>query len=101
MSRAERLLLALAAACAAAVIAYAAVRSVEAALFPEPNPAIVIWSERSGFLWRSAIALYIGGMGAFGAYALAARSPSAAARWLVRAVLLAAIAIVAQGALLP
>jgi hypothetical protein len=101
MSRAERLLVALAAFCIAATLGYAAVRALELALFPEPNPAVIIWSERSGFLWRSAIALYIGGMGAFGGYALAARSPALAARWLARAVLLAAAAILAQGALLP
>ena len=101
MSRAERSLIALAAFAATTALGYAAVRVIELALFPEPNPAVVIWSERSGFLWRSAIALYIGGMGAFGGYALAARSPASAARWLARAVLIAAAAILAQGALLP
>jgi hypothetical protein len=101
MSRAERLLIALASACAAAAIGYAAVRVAETAFFPEPNPAVVIWSERSGFVWRSAIALYIGGASAFGGYALAARSPEVAARWIARAVLIAAIALLAQGALLP
>ena len=101
MTRAERLLVALGFAFAAAVLGYAAVRAVEATFFPEPSPAVVIWSERSGFVWRSALALYIGGMGAFRGYALAARSPQAGARWLSRSVVVASIAIALQGTLLP
>lgn len=101
MTRAERLSLAIAFAFAATVLGYAVVRVVSAAFFPEPSPAIVVWSERSAFVWRSALALYIGGMGAFGGYALAARSPSAGAQWLSRAVFAAVIAIVLQGTLLP
>lgn len=101
MTRAERLSISLAAFFITAVIGYASVRGVEILFFPEANPAVVVWSERSGFLWRSAIALYIGGLGAFGGYALASAAPELAARWLPRAVLLAAAAILAQGALLP
>lgn len=101
MERAERLLIALGFAFAAAALGYAAVRAVEAALFPEPSPAVIVWSERSGFLWRAALALYIGGMGAFGGYALAARSLETSARWLPRSIALAAAAIALQGALLP
>jgi hypothetical protein len=101
MTRAERLLIAIGFAFAATVIGYAAVRAVQAAFFPEPSPAIVIWSERSGFVWRAALALYIGGMGAFAGYAVAARSPAAGARWLARIFGAAAIAIALQGTLLP
>ena len=101
MTRAERLLVAIAFAFAAAVLGYVFVRAVQAAFFPEPSPVVVVWSERSGFVWRSALAIYIGGMGAFGGYALAARAPEACARWLSRGVLAAAIAIALQGALLP
>lgn len=101
LSRAERACLALAFLCVAAVIGYAAVRAAELAIFPEANPAVILWSVRSGFFWRCAIALYIGGAGAFGGYALAARSPERAARWLGRGVVIAAVAIALQGALLP
>lgn len=101
MSHGEKALIAVAAAGASSVIGYALVRAVEVAFFPEVNPAVLVWAEQSGFLWRSAIALYIGGMGAFGGYALAARSPERAARWLARGVLVAAAAILLQGALLP
>lgn len=100
-SQREKVLLAVAAAGVSSAIGYAFVRAAEIAFFPEVNPAILVWAEQSGFFWRCAIALYIGGMGAFGGYALAARSPELAARWLARGVLVAAGAILLQGALLP
>lgn len=101
MRRGERLLAAIAAGCAVAVLAYAAQRVLERVAFPEPNPAMLIWSERSSFVWRSAIALYAGGMGALGGYALAGRSPRASGRSLAAALALAALALAAQGALAP
>lgn len=101
MRRPERFLIAFGCACAAAVIGYALIRVAERSLFPEPNPAVVIWSERSGYVWRIALSLYIGGMGGFGGYALALRSLETAARWLARGALLAALLIAAQGALAP
>ena len=42
---------------------------------PEPNPALLIWSDRSPFLWRAAIALYLGGAPALPP--VATRSPGA------------------------
>src|SRR5882672_2536759 len=101
MRRAERLLVGAAFGAAFAVIAYAIVRAGERALFTEPNPAALIWSEQSSFVWRGAIAIYLGGAGVFGGAALAARAPRAAARWLFAAIAAAALAIAAQGALLP
>jgi hypothetical protein len=83
---------------AVAVIAFAIVRVLERMLFLEPNPAALIWSEQSPFLWRCAIALYLGGAGVFGGHALAARSPRRAARWLFVALAAATAAIVIQGA---
>jgi len=101
MRKGERLLIALASACAVAVAAYAALRICERALFPEPNPAIVIWSDRSNFVWRSLLALYMGGAGAFAGYALSARSPRAGARGLSLLIVIAATAITLQGTLVP
>lgn len=82
---------------AAAIIAYAAVRGVERAFFPEPNPALLIWSDRSPLLWRAAIALYLGGAGVFAGHGLGARS----ARAIGIAIPLAVLAAVAQAALAP
>jgi hypothetical protein len=86
---------------AATVIAYAATRVVERVFFPEPNPAMLIWSEQSPFVWRVAMALYLGGAGAFGGHALAMRSQRRAARAALVATAAAVVGIVVQGALWP
>ena len=99
--RGDALLLGAAAGAAASVVAYAALRGVERALFQEPNPAMLIWSDRSPFVWRGTIALYLGGAAVFGGYALALRSPPAAARGVLVLVTAAAAAIFVQGAFLP
>jgi len=96
---AERLLLAGASGLAAAVLAYAALRVVERAFFPEPNPALLIWSERSTFLWRAQESLYAGGLAAFGGYALAGRRPRA--RWLTALIATAVSALVLVALLAP
>lgn len=101
MRRRERILVAMASGAAVAVIAYALVRVFERAFFPEPNPAALIWSERSGFVWRSLLALYAGGFGGFGGYALAWRAPRVSARWLGITVAFAAVALVAQAVIAP
>lgn len=98
---AVRLLVALAAACVAATAGYAAVRCAEVALFAQVNPRAVLGATQSPFLWRCAIALYLGGAGGFGGHALVGRAPAAAARWVARAAIVAAMAIAAQAALVP
>jgi hypothetical protein len=101
LRRGERLLIAIAFGAAITVIAYALVRGAERAFFPEPNPALLIWSERSPLVWRVVSALYVGGAGVFGGYALASRGARAAARWLTAALAIATGAIVAQAVFLP
>jgi hypothetical protein len=97
----DALLVGVASGAAASVLTYAALRGVERALFQEPNPAMLIWSDRNPFFWRSAIALYIGGATVFGGYALANRAEAAASRALLGLVTAALLAVVIQGALLP
>lgn len=99
--RGERALVAIAFGCVLAALAYAALRVAEAYRFPEADPAIVIWSDRSRFAWRALIAVYVGGMGAFGGYALVARSARRAASLLPGAVLVAAVLFALQAALWP
>ena len=101
MTGTARLLVALAAACAAAAVGYAVVRCAEVALFAQVNPRAALGAAQSPFVWRCAIALYLGGAGGFGGHALAGRSPTAAARWVGRAAIVAAVAIAAQAALVP
>lgn len=93
--------IALAAASATIVLVYAGIRAVQAIFYPEPDPALVVWSSRAAMFWRFWIGLYIGGMVGFGAFALANRSPVQAAKWLVRVVVVAAISITLQGLFLP
>lgn len=101
--RLERLALAIAAGCVVALTSYAALRVIQAIAFPEPNPAIVIWSERAGYFWRLWIAAYIGGMAAIGAWALGGSAAGAdrIAGALPKAIGVAALAIAAQGTLVP
>ncbi len=101
MTARRRLLVALAFGFAGSAFAYVALRLVEAVWFPEADPAIVIWSDRSRFAWRALIAAYVGGAAVFGGHALASRSIEAAAVWLERASIAAALALALQGALVP
>jgi hypothetical protein len=101
VKRGDALLAGVALGASAAVFTYAAVRVLERALFQEPNPAMIIWSDRNPFAWRAAIALYLGGAAAFGGFAWARRSGAGAARGLVVSITVAAVALVLQGALVP
>jgi hypothetical protein len=80
--RLDRALIAVASGAVFTLLAYAAQRVVERVFFPEPNPAVLIWSERSTFLWRALFSLYFGGFGGFAGYLLATRSSGASLRWL-------------------
>jgi hypothetical protein len=101
VKRSDALLAGVALGASAAVLTYAAVRVLEHALFQEPNPAMIIWSDHNAFAWRAAIALYLGGATAFGGFAWARRSGASAARGLVASVAVATVALVLQGALVP
>ena len=60
-----RLALALVWGLLAAVALYAVVRGVQYFAFPDPNPAIVVWSAHAGYFWRAWIVAYGGGFAAF------------------------------------
>lgn len=85
---------------ATAPAAYAWVRALEAALFPRQNPLSIVAVTDSGFFVRCGIAAFVGGMGAFGGWALAER-PARAARGLTIAVAVAACALALQTGLAP
>jgi len=84
-----------------AVVSYAALRVLEFFWFPEPDPAIVIWLDRSRFVWRVLIAAYMGGMGGLGGYAFVKRSERVAGMVLPLAMLIAGVALALQGAFCP
>ena len=95
----ERLFLAVATGLCAAIVAYAILRGVERAFYTEPNPALLIWSDRSVFLWRAQESLYAGGLGAFGGYALSGFKTRV--RWLGVLIVTAASALVIEALIAP
>lgn len=96
---AERVLIAAATGAATAIVAYAILRGVERAFYQEPNPALLIWSDRSALLWRAQVALYAGGLGAFGGYALATFKTRVS--WLAPLIATATIALVLEAVIAP
>jgi len=86
---------------AAAALAYVLLRLVESVFFPEPNPVVVIWTDRSRFGWRAMLAGYLGGAAVFGGHALAGRDAEAASLWLFRLVILGAVSLFLQGVFVP
>ena len=96
-----RLGLAIVAACATAIALYAALRVVQALLFKEPDPALVIWSEHAGFFWRALTVGYVGGMAGIVAWLASARHAARVAAVLAKAVPIAAALLAAQGLLVP
>jgi hypothetical protein len=87
--------------CVGAVGLYALLRGLQLVLFPEPNPATVIWSAHAGYFWRAWIVSYVGGMLAMIAWGAAGKSPERVARWLARAVLVAGALLAVQAIGLP
>jgi hypothetical protein len=101
VKRPDAMLVAVAWGAVLALLTYAAMRVTERALFPEPNPAMLLWADHSPFTWRAAMALYFGGAGAFAGFAAAKRSGLAAARTLRLLVGVVIVACVVQGAVWP
>ena len=93
--------LAIVAACTTALVVYAILRVGQKILFPEPDPALVLWSEHAGYFWRAWTAVYVGGMGGFVAYVASARHAARTARLLASAIVAGALLIAAQGVLVP
>jgi hypothetical protein len=89
------------AACLSTVGLYGVLRIMQAHLFPEANPATVIWSAHAGYYWRCWTVAYAGGMVGFLAYGAAKRSPGRVARGLVHALTVAVVIIAYQGLMVP
>src|ERR1051326_3803234 len=96
-----RIGLAIASACTAAIAIYALLRGGQVLLFPEPDPARVLYSAHAGFFWRAWIAVFTGGTAGFVAWMLAARDSAKVARFLARAIPPAAALLAAQALLAP
>jgi len=97
--RSVRLALAVVAACTTAVALYAVLRVAQALARPEPDPALVVWSEHSGFFWRGWTSAYVGATAGFVTWIVSARDATRVARLLARA-LVASVTLLALQALL-
>jgi len=80
---------------------YAVTRSVQRFVFPEPEPATVMWSAHAGFFWRVWTVIYAGGFAAFVAWLAARGHRLAAARALAPAIVVAAALLALQTTFLP
>jgi hypothetical protein len=101
VSRAARLAIAVAWGFVVAVALYGIVRVVQFFLFPEPNPATVVWSAHAGYFWRVCIVVYGGGIASFVVHLAGARDPGRVARALVPALGVAAALVTLQGLFVP
>ncbi len=84
-----------------ATFLYAFVRGVQLVLFPEANPATIIWSAHAGYFWRIWIVLYASGAVGFLVFRFSREHSEQLAKWLKTGVIVAAVAIFVQGILLP
>jgi hypothetical protein len=87
--------------CIVAVGGYAVIRGVQFFLYPDPNPATLVWSAHAGFFWRSWTCAYAGGIAAFVAYLVARARPEASVRALAPAVAVVGAMLALQVAFLP
>jgi hypothetical protein len=86
---------------ATAVGAYALVRTVQFFLYPDPNPATLVWSAHAGFFWRSWTCAYAGAIAAFIAYVPTRRHLAASVRALGPAVAVVSVLLALQTAVFP
>lgn len=93
-----RLALAIATGCASAALLYSILRVIQALVLPEPDPTTVMWSEHSGFFWRSWTCAYVGGAIALIAHRFAGERT---AKILARAIVPITLAVAAQALFVP
>src|SRR4029077_10939094 len=84
-----------------AVAGYAIARAIQSVASPGPDPAAVVWSARSGYLWRVSTVVYAGSMTAFVTFFVAGRRLHIVTRALVPAISAAALLLALQAAFLP
>jgi hypothetical protein len=84
-----------------AVAAYALVRFIQFFLYPDPNPATLVWSAHAGFFWRCWTCAYAGGLATFVVYVVARRDVARAARSVGGAIAVAAALLTLQVAFFP
>jgi hypothetical protein len=84
-----------------AVTGYAVLRGVQFFVYPDPNPATLVWSAHSGFFWRCWTVGYAGCLAAFIAFLATWRTPDGAARALAPALAVSGILLGLQSLVFP
>jgi hypothetical protein len=84
-----------------AVDAYALLRAMQFFVYPDPDPAAIVWTAHAGLFWRMWTASYAGGFAAFVAFLVTGTRLEGSARMLAPALAVAAAALAFQSALLP
>ncbi len=87
--------------CIGMVLAYVLVRVGMRVFLPQPAPATLVWVEHSPLLTSLGVAAFLAGMALIAGFGWVATDPLNAGRWLVRLTLVALIAILMQGLLVP
>jgi signal transduction histidine kinase len=87
--------------CVVAVAAYAVVRAIQFFVYPDPNPATLVWSAHAGFFWRCWTCAYAGGIASFVAFLAARGRTDRAVRGLAPAIAAAAVLLALQTLFLP
>jgi len=87
--------------CVVATGAYAVVRFIQFFVYPDPNPATLVWSAHAGFFWRCWTCAYAGGLAAFVAFLVTRERLSRSAAALPPAIAVAAALLALQVALFP
>jgi hypothetical protein len=80
---------------------YSLLRLVQARYYPEPDPALVVWSTRTALYWRCGIASYAAMLVAIAVFRIARADLDAAARWLQRGFVVAVVTSFLQGIFVP
>jgi hypothetical protein len=87
--------------CVVAVGAYAVVRGIQFFVYPDPNPATLVWSAHAGFFWRCWTCGYAGGLAAFVAFLFTRQRVGRSAAALAPAIAVVALLLAAQVLLFP
>lgn len=99
--RTSRFGLTLCAASLSAVLLYSVLRLVAALRHPDPNPALVIWSEHAGFFWRAWTSVYLATMIGFCVWIVAEKHQPRVARMLAASVVPVTSLLVLQSVFVP
>jgi hypothetical protein len=82
--------------CVVATGAYAIVRAIQFFVYPDPNPATLVWSAHAGFFWRCWTCAYAGGIASFVAYLATRARFDVSVRFLGPAIVIAAALLAIQ-----